>query len=119
MEKKKILIVEDDDILREIYIDILNGEGFQTVSAKNGLEALDVLASGENSLALLLTDFLMPVMNGGQLIDQLMKNGQLNFPVLMITASIHSVKINGQDITVISKPSSVDEILDKVRQKMA
>ncbi len=63
----KILVVDDDALIREMMVDILDGYSVQT--ARNGREALDTLRSGENYLVFL--DLMMPVMTGQELCQKL------------------------------------------------
>lgn len=58
----KILIVEDDELLREIYVDTLTGEGYTIDSAQDGEEAFIKMSQGGWDLILL--DIIIPKMNG-------------------------------------------------------
>lgn len=62
MEKQRILIVEDDLFLRELYTDILSAEGYQIDTAPDGKIALEKMKIGGYNLVLL--DIIMPVMDG-------------------------------------------------------
>lgn len=116
MQAKKIVVVEDDDTIRELYVEILTEEGFEAIPARNGREALEVLASSSEAPSLLLTDFLMPEMNGGEMIEQLVKENKLQFPVLMVSATLNSLKVCGYDIDFLRKPTNVDELLYRVHK---
>lgn len=65
---KTVLIVEDEQILRDAYRKILSQEGFRVLDAANGLEALDRLR--EASPDLILLDMLMPYMDGLTFLEQ-------------------------------------------------
>ena len=65
---RRILIVEDETILREAYSIVLESFGFEVSTAANGQIALDTLAHGLPDLILL--DLLMPVMGGKQFLEQ-------------------------------------------------
>lgn len=62
MDPKKILVVEDDLFLRELYTDILNAEDYKVDSAADGEEALQKIKLGGYDLVLL--DIILPKMNG-------------------------------------------------------
>jgi len=62
MDAPRILVVEDDKFLRELYTDILSGEGYAVESAADGKEALEKMKIGGYNLVLL--DIIMPVMDG-------------------------------------------------------
>ena len=59
---KKILIVEDDVSIRELLIDVLEGEGYQVVAGTNGFEGIKLLETLIPDL--ILMDTLMPIMDG-------------------------------------------------------
>ena len=64
----RVLIVEDETILREAYSIVLAAHGYEVVSAANGMLALDSL---EQQLPdIILLDMLMPVMNGEQFLEE-------------------------------------------------
>ncbi len=92
---KNILIVEDDNDQREILKLVFKKEGFDVFTADNGKTALDVIKT--NNIQIVLSDVMMPVMNGLQLV-KLLKSSEdyKNIPVLMLTASSnpdHEVKL--------------------------
>lgn len=78
-----ILVVEDDNDLRELFCDTLIDNGFNTISAVDGADALRVL---ENTYVdLIITDIMMPEMDGYTLIEELRRSNNVT-PVLVITA---------------------------------
>ena len=79
----KILIVEDNLNLQKLYSAILKANGYTTMTANNGAEALEVLKREHADLMIL--DVMMPVMDGYELTDMLRQGGS-ELPILMITA---------------------------------
>lgn len=69
MDSKRILVVEDDLFLRELYTDILSAEGFKVDSAQDGEEALQKMKIGGYDLVLL--DIIMPKMDGLSVMKQM------------------------------------------------
>lgn len=65
---KKILLVEDEDFIRELYVRQLSKEGFLVKSAVDGTSGLDVLRT--ETFDLLLLDIMLPGMNGLQLLRE-------------------------------------------------
>ena len=59
----KVLVVDDDDSVRRIIAQMLAYMGFEVLTARNGLEALDLFRS-QDDIDLVITDLRMPVMNG-------------------------------------------------------
>src|SRR5260370_37929520 len=66
-----ILVVEDADELREITALILTKNGYQVITAANGPEALEVVKTHGGKIDLLLTDVVMPIMQGQELVDRI------------------------------------------------
>jgi CheY-like chemotaxis protein len=83
-KKYKILVVDDDDIIRETYLQIFQQKGFETTGAKDGVEGID-LATKEK-FDVILTGIIMPRMDGFQLISALRENiDTKDIPVAIIS----------------------------------
>ena len=95
---KRILLVEDDDMLREITALILKRHQFDVVEAINGFQALQLF---DESIDLVLTDIIMPKMGGIELILELHKKYP-NLKCIAITG-FSNVTVP-QDIEVLHKP---------------
>ncbi len=78
-----ILVCEDDKNIRRLMCEYLTREGYTVFESGNGAEALGVFE--ENHIDLLITDIMMPVMDGFELVKELREAGY-EIPVLMITA---------------------------------
>ena len=78
----KILIVEDEEMIREGISDYLTDCGYETIEAADGQEALEKFSSYE--VALVLLDIQMPKLNGLEVLAEIRKTSQV--PVLMLTA---------------------------------
>ena len=70
-DKKKILVVEDDESLRTLYLDILTQEGYMVDSGKDGLEGLEKMKKGGWDLVLL--DIVLPEINGFEIARRIKK----------------------------------------------
>lgn len=79
----KILIAEDDRELRQLFTHVLVKNGYSVKGVANGQEALDALET--DYFDLIISDIMMPVMDGYTLVRQLRQSGSTT-PVLMITA---------------------------------
>jgi CheY-like chemotaxis protein len=83
---KSILIVEDDQSIRETIALALEYEGYRVATAANGREALDMLPRMPKP-CLILLDLMMPVMNGWEFADALNKDVVLaTIPIVVVTA---------------------------------
>lgn len=84
-DSKTILICDDDDLLREFYARVLKAQGYATVSATNGDEAITILESGAR-LSAAIVDLLMPIRSGWELIEFMKaKPEYAKIPVVAIT----------------------------------
>ena len=87
MVKKQILVVEDNELNRAMLCEILSEE-YQVLEAENGQEALDILEHCADTVALILLDVMMPVMDGYTFLDRTRRNPQLSLiPVIVTTQS--------------------------------
>lgn len=93
--KARILIVDDDRILRMMLQTMLDQEGYSVLEAKDGQEALNLLSQHKNEIDLILLDREMPVMNGIEFIKQMHLHEELsNIPVIMQSGSDSSEHID-------------------------
>ena len=115
--KSKVLIVDDDLDALEMMQDLFETKGYISITARNGLEALEAIKNQEPDI--ILSDIRMPEMDGMQLLRVLTKDYP-HIPVIMITAhgtiktAVEAMKIGAKDY--ILKPLSLDEILTKVER---
>lgn len=79
----KILVVEDDDRLRKIYLSLLEKNGYDVICASNGEQALDIL--DKQTIDLMICDVMMPGIDGFTLIKDL-RDANYLFPILLATA---------------------------------
>lgn len=85
--QKKILVVEDNPINRELLCAILSDQ-YTVLQAENGQEALDILQTCKNEIALILLDVVMPVMDGYTFLDRAKADPELSIiPVIVMTQS--------------------------------
>lgn len=84
-QKKRILLVEDDDELRLALTKLLHREGFDVEAHADGVSALNHLASDPGPYALAISDVSMPGIRGTKLLS-LLKQKSPSLPVILITA---------------------------------
>lgn len=88
---KKILVVDDSAVIRQVEETVLRNAGYEVVSANGGQEALGRLAA--TSVALILTDLNMPGVDGVSLIKQVRSAGNHRLtPIVMITTESKDTK---------------------------
>ena len=111
----KILIVEDDRELRQLFAHVLIKNGYRADGVSNGREALDAME--KDYYDLIISDIMMPVMDGYELVRTLREAGNTT-PVLMITAkdAFDDMKmgfLSGTDDYMV-KPVNVNEMVLRV-----
>ena len=117
-----ILVVDDEDDLRETVQSILELEGFRTVGACNGLEALERLRDGSERPSLILLDLMMPRMNGWDFrAHQLADPALEGIPVVVMTANgnVELHPLAGRAVEVLRKPVPFDRLLSTVASYLA
>jgi DNA-binding response OmpR family regulator len=121
IDGSRIIIADDDRIVRRIVVAKLSGLGYEVREAEDGQEALDLLVGGEVP-DLLITDSLMPRMNGLELVRSIRSSpdGALSaLPVIMLTSRqgerdvIEGLETGLDDY--VTKPFSPDELVARVR----
>ncbi|MFH1006131.1 MAG: sigma-54 dependent transcriptional regulator [Candidatus Latescibacterota bacterium] len=109
---KKILLAEDEEIMRITLKDGLSNEGYQVIAASDGREALEKFR--QDDFDLLITDLRMPKLDGIELLKEV-KCLSPEIPVIIITAygtietAVQAVKLGAYDY--LTKPLLIDELL--------
>ena len=113
---KRVLIVEDDDLIRTTFVRLLRIEGYEALTASNGREALEILKNNLDNLpSLVLTDFMMPEMDGQELIWRLKQDDVLlNLPIVMLSAWEKPDLPPG--VIYLKKPIEIKALIEHVRR---
>ena len=111
-----VLVVEDDEGLREMMAQLLTLEGSQTATVANGEEALAYLHRSAKPEVILL-DLMMPVMDGWEFRrHQQADPGLAGVPVIVLSALDQARAANVEGSAFLKKPLDFDRLLDLVRQ---
>jgi len=90
---KKILVCDDDDLLREFYSRVIITQGFESLTAVDGEDGLAVIEENANDIGLIIMDLLMPKRNGWEVIDIIQKSPKLkHIPIIAISGLAASLK---------------------------
>jgi CheY-like chemotaxis protein len=111
-----VLIVEDDEDLRDMMAQMLTIEGFDASTAANGREALDYLHSTAKPQVILL-DLMMPVMDGWEFRRQQQADPELAPVPVIVLSALDPARAAAVDAAAfLKKPLDFDRLLELVRQ---
>lgn len=116
---KKALVVDDNDLIRELVTGILEREGYSVIQACNGLEVFEIISEKlkPEEISIICLDVMMPKMNGFDVLTRLKLHPSTSeIPVIMLTAEDTASDImtgynTGADY-YITKPFTPDQILE-------
>ena len=112
-ERRKILIVDDEEINRALLEHILS-DTYETISAENGREALDIIKKEGDNISLVLLDIMMPELDGISVLKQLRSKVNIDeIPVIVLTSDSHAEELSLElgAVDFISKPYPPQEII--------
>lgn len=115
MREGRVLVVDDEPMVRETLGQVLSGEGYVVDLAVDGETALECVHAFRPDAILL--DLMMPGMNGRQFLQALRDNPAYAHVPVMIMTAVHGLEVNLATLgasEVVEKPFNVDELLNKV-----
>ena len=119
---KKILIIEDEEIILNLLQKKLDQQGYEVSVARNGQEGLETMRKIKPDLVLL--DIVMPKMGGFEVMEEMQKDSQLKkTPVIIVSNSGQPVEIDkaqelGAKDWLIKTEFDPQEVVDKVRRQL-
>lgn len=116
---ERVLVVDDEPEFREMVRQLLEGLGYAVLMASGGLEALEIAEQEERPIHLVLTDVVMPGMNGRELADKisvtLPDSKTLYMSGYMDDAIVHS-GLSGGELAFLQKPFTREDLAYKIRE---
>jgi CheY-like chemotaxis protein len=111
-----VLVVDDDEDIRDSLAMILHREGYETMCAANGKEALQLLRDGAAAPCLILLDLMMPVMDGFRFREeQLIDERLAPIPVVVVTGMEESPRTKALgSVEILGKPFDLVRLLGLV-----
>ncbi len=109
-----ILLVEDNDDLRELLTEVLIKKDYKAQSSSNGKQALELIKKTDINFDLIITDIIMPELDGVELINSL---HAMNYSTRIIAMSGYTIKDPlslHSDVSFISKPFSINTLLSMI-----
>jgi CheY-like chemotaxis protein len=116
-----ILLVEDEPLVRDVTAEALSDRGYEVLLAANGAEALELVSGRSEPIGLLVTDVIMPGINGRQLADRL-RELQPGLRVLFVSGHADSAIFaagSPAGVAFLQKPYAFDELGRKVAELLA
>jgi CheY-like chemotaxis protein len=110
-----VLVVDDDEDLREVMSSLLEVEGYETRSAASAGDALRLLGKGLRP-SLIIVDWMMPEMDGGEFLERVRSDPSLlGIPVVIVSAAPAAKAVaDGVGVPCIGKPFRADTLLSLV-----
>lgn len=121
MNKKTIMIIEDDSFVMDIYQTKLIMEGFDTITAYNGMEALKKLEDPKCRPDLILLDIVMPYVDGMDVLKKIKEDEELKkIPTILLTNLSQKEDVEqglglGADDYLIKSHFTPSEVLKKIK----
>jgi DNA-binding response OmpR family regulator len=117
---KTILLVEDEEKLRELVENVLSSSGFNVITASNGKEGVETVKGRKlNDIDLILTDVIMPTMSGKQMVDLLkpiLPNAKIVFMSGYTDDALAPHGVLEPSIVLIEKPFLVRDLVKRIRE---
>jgi len=117
MGKARVLIVEDNSDVRRLYAIGLNQRGYEVKLAANGAEAVERIESERPDVILL--DWLMPFMDGGEVLERLSREGSLPGVQIIVISGQPAPLSSDLDPRIrcwLTKPVTIDELVAQIQQ---
>ncbi|MEA2236174.1 MAG: two-component system, OmpR family, response regulator [Thermoanaerobaculia bacterium] len=114
--KAKVLIVEDNSEVRRLYAIGLNQRGFEVKLAANGAEAVERIIEEKPDFVLL--DWLMPLMDGHEVLSRIGIHNSREMPVIVISGQPEPEERDPRIHSWLTKPVSIDELVAEIERPL-
>jgi PAS domain S-box-containing protein len=115
-----VLLVEDDDAVRDYLERVLTGHGYHVLSARDGQEAVDTYRQRADEIQIVLTDMVMPTKSGKAAIEEMERHGRVRV-LFMSGYSTELIESRGElteDVDLITKPVAPMQLLRRIRDAL-
>jgi len=111
-----VLVVEDDDLIRESMVSFLQMEGYRVLSASNGKEGLKLVEEGSKPICLVFLDLMMPIMNGWEFLKELEQLRESRNPKVVIVTALSEDRIEDlkNSFPLLVKPFGLEQLKNHV-----
>jgi PAS domain S-box-containing protein len=108
--QRTILLVDDDDSVREVTAMVLDDMGYRVIQAASGKAALELI---DDSVDLLLADYAMPGMNGGELAN-IVRASYPQLPIVFVTGYAELGGLDAEEYAIVSKPFKAEDLASRL-----
>ncbi len=115
MAKLKVLIVEDNSDVRRLYAIGLNQRGFEVKLASDGAQAVERIRTEKPDVILL--DWIMPVMDGHEVLERLSRDGGAKIPVIVISGQPAPATMDERIRCWLTKPIGIDDLVSTIETR--
>ncbi len=117
-ETETILVVDDEPFIREFVVDVLRQLGYKVLEASCAKDALKICGNNRSKIDILLTDLIMPEMNGQELVA-VFKEKRPDSKVMIMSGYAKNVISNSdKSASFIQKPIMVEELTVRIREAL-
>jgi CheY-like chemotaxis protein len=120
--RKCVLVAEDEDLVRELAIEVLRAHGFDTLGARHGGEALTIFAEHAQEIDAVLLDLSMPVVDGATVLGELKKQ-KPDVRVLLTSGYDDSAygdeEGGGRSVSFLQKPYRAERLISELHAVLA
>ncbi|MFC1615811.1 ATP-binding protein [Patescibacteria group bacterium] len=109
-----VLVVDDDNMIREFMRRTAIRKGYEVLTAENGRDALDIFIDNEGKIDLVFTDLTMPIMKGEELAQRLREIDE-NVHIVFMSGGVKDVSFEGP-VYHLAKPFRPNQFLSKIRE---
>ncbi|MCK5688935.1 response regulator [Myxococcota bacterium] len=114
-----ILVIEDDETVRKLTVRMLETQGYKVHEARDGFKALELFETIKDEVHIILTDVIMPGMNGREVAEAILKI-KPDMPIIFMSGYTENViahhGVINEDIDFLQKPFSAELLLLKVKE---
>ncbi len=118
----RVLLVEDEDVVRSFAVRALKRQGYEVFEASTGVEALEVMAELEDRIDIVVSDVVMPEMDGPTLLKELRKKNP-DLKIIFVSGYPHEAFETSLDkneqFAFLPKPFSLPQLAAKVKEQLA
>jgi CheY-like chemotaxis protein len=115
---EEVLVVDDDEDIREAVVEILGAEGFRVYTAANGVDALALLRDASLKISVIILDLMMPIMDGREFLENLAQEraGFAGLKIFIASANLRARDTADEfGLPVLLKPFAIEDLVECVR----